>query len=52
MDDLDADVKQLDDFQVIAERRRVNDAIAVLIERYRKLNEEMTRRVTLRWMLQ
>jgi hypothetical protein len=51
MDDASADVKQLDDFQVIAERIRVSDAIATLIDRYRKLNEEMRRRVTLRWML-
>jgi hypothetical protein len=46
-----ADFAQLDDFQVIAERRRVTETIATLIDRYRKLNEEMTRRATLRWML-
>jgi hypothetical protein len=46
-----ADFTQLDDFQVIAERRRVTETIATLADRYRKLNEEMTRRATLRWML-
>ena len=51
MDDLSDDVGQLDDFQVIAERLRVIDALTALTDRYRKLNEEMTRRVTLRWML-
>lgn len=45
------DVELLDDFQVIAERRRVTEMIAVLTDRYRKLNKEMTRRATLRWML-
>ena len=48
---LSVDVAQLDDFQVIAERRRVMDAIAALTDRYRRLNHEMGRRVTLRWML-
>ena len=46
-----ADIGQLDDFQVIAERIRVMEAIAALTDRYRRLNQEMTRRVTLRWML-
>lgn len=41
----------LDDFQVIAERGRVTEMIAALTDRYRKLNQEMTRRGTLRWML-
>jgi hypothetical protein len=45
------DVAQLDDFQVIDERLRVTEAIAALTDRYRRLNAEMTRRVTLRWML-
>jgi hypothetical protein len=51
MDDASDDVRVLDDFQVIAERLRLTEAIATLTDRYRKLNEEMTRRVTLRWML-
>jgi hypothetical protein len=51
MDHASDDVKQLDDFQVIAERIRVSDTIATLIDRYRRLNEEMGIRVTLRWML-
>jgi hypothetical protein len=45
------DVTQLDDFQVIAERIRVMEAIAALTDRYRRLNKEMAGRVTLRWML-
>jgi hypothetical protein len=48
---LSADVTQLDDFQVIAERRQVSETITTLIDRYWRLNEEMARRVTLRWML-
>jgi hypothetical protein len=51
MDDAGDDVRQLDDFQVIAERNRVSDAIAALSDKYSKLNEEMGRRMTLRWML-
>jgi hypothetical protein len=51
MDDADDDVRQLDDFQVIAERLNVTETIAALTGRYRELNEEMTRRKTLRWML-
>ena len=46
-----ADIGLLDDFQVIAERIRVTETIAAQVERYRELNEEMARRVTLRWML-
>jgi|HubBroStandDraft_3_1064219.scaffolds.fasta_scaffold2098556_2 hypothetical protein len=46
-----ADIGQLDDFQVIAERIRVTKTIAAHIDRYRELNEEMARRATLRWML-
>ncbi|HUB38122.1 MAG TPA: hypothetical protein VMA72_04660 [Streptosporangiaceae bacterium] len=42
---------RLDDFQVIAERRRVMEMIAALTDRYRNLNHEMTRRGTLRWMV-
>lgn len=44
------DLGQLDDFQVIAERVRVMDALAALTDRYRRLNQEMRRRVTLAWM--
>ena len=44
-------VSQLDDFEVIAERVRVTEAIAALTDRYRQLNQEMTRRETLRWMV-
>ena len=51
MDDAGDDPRQLDDFQVIAERARVTQAIAALTDRYRKLNEEMARRTTLRWMI-
>ena len=42
---------ELDDFQVIAERRRVTEMLAALTDRYRQLNQEMTRRETLRWMV-
>jgi hypothetical protein len=41
----------LDDFQVIAERLRVMDTIAALTDRYKQLNQEMTRRATLKWMV-
>ena len=51
MDDTCDDIRQLDDFQVLAERSQVVEAIAALTDRYRKLNQEMTRRATLRWML-
>jgi hypothetical protein len=51
MDDTSSEVAKLDDFQVIAQRRQVSETIATLIDRYTKLNEEMTRRPTLRWML-
>lgn len=42
---------ELDDFQVIAERVRVMDTIAALTDKYRALNQEMTRRETLRWLV-
>jgi hypothetical protein len=48
---LSVDVTQLDDFQVIAARIRVTETIAAQVDLYRKLNEEMARRATLRWML-
>jgi hypothetical protein len=44
-------ITQLDDFEVIAERARVTSAIAALTDRYRQLNQEMTRRETLQWMV-
>jgi hypothetical protein len=51
MDEEDVSASQLDDFQVIVERLRVTEAIAALTARYKELNQEMTRRETLRWML-
>lgn len=45
------DVSRLDDFEVIAERRRVMTALAALTDRYRELNHELQRRDTLKWML-
>lgn len=50
MDD-DTGISCLDDFEVIAERAEAAQAIAALTDRYRQLNQEMTRRETLRWML-
>jgi hypothetical protein len=50
-DDGGSDVRQMDDFQVIAERDRVAEAIAALADQYRLLSEEMARWATLRWML-
>lgn len=49
--DEDTRISCLDDFEVIAERTAVKDAIAALADRYRRLCREMTRRETLRWML-
>jgi hypothetical protein len=49
--DEDISVGRLDDFEVIAERARVMRMLAALSERYRVLNQEMSRRETLRWML-
>jgi hypothetical protein len=48
---MNEDVSELDDFEVVAERVRVTGAIAALTARYKELNQEMTRRETLRWML-
>ena len=45
------DVRQMDDFAVIAERRSVATALAALTERYRALNHEISTRETLKWML-
>jgi hypothetical protein len=49
--DEDTRISRLDDFEVIAERRAVSDAIAALTDRYRRLCREMTQRETMRWML-
>jgi hypothetical protein len=45
------DASRMDDFQVVAERRRVMANLAALTDRYRELNQEINRRDTLRWML-
>jgi hypothetical protein len=44
-------IHQMDDFQIIAERRRVMTALAALTDHYRALNQEITQRETLQWML-
>jgi len=44
------DYSQLDDFQVLEERRSVQGWLAALTDKYRALNQEMIRRETLRWM--
>jgi hypothetical protein len=44
------DVREMDDFQVIAERRRVMASLAALTDRYRELNQEISSRETLKWM--
>jgi hypothetical protein len=51
MDDASREIAELDDFQVIFQRRQVTAALAALTDRYRKLNQEMNRRETLRWMV-
>jgi hypothetical protein len=45
------EVSRMDDFEVIAERLRVMTALASLTDRYKRLNDEMTERQTLRWMV-
>ena len=45
------DVRDLDDFEVIAERRHVIATLTALTDRYRELNQELQRRESLRWML-
>ena len=45
------DVSRMDDFQVIAERQRVMTALAALTDQYRELNQEISRRDSLKWML-
>ncbi len=44
------DLSDMDDFEVMEERRRVMAALAFLTGKYRDLNSEMTKRETLRWM--
>jgi hypothetical protein len=51
MDEAFSEFAGLDDFQVIAERLQIMRVIAALTDRYTRLNEEMTRRATLAWML-
>lgn len=45
------EVSQMDDFEVVDERRRVAASLAALTDRYRVLNREISTRETLRWML-
>jgi hypothetical protein len=44
-------VSGLDDFELIEERKRVMTALVSLTDKYKQLNDEMTRRRTLRWMV-
>ena len=44
------EVSRMDDFEVISERQNVMTALAELTDRYKRLNREMSRRETLRWM--
>jgi hypothetical protein len=44
------DLSDMDDFELIEERRKVITALTFLTDKCRDLNEEMTRRETLRWM--
>jgi len=45
------DLSRLDDFEVVAERRRIMATLAALTDQYRELNHEINRRETLKWML-
>lgn len=45
------DLSDMDDFEVIEERRQVQTTLAFLAGKYKALNNEMTRRETLRWMV-
>jgi hypothetical protein len=45
------EVSHMDDFEVMSERQEVMAALASLTDRYRRLNHEMARRETLRWMM-
>jgi hypothetical protein len=51
MDESVVQLAEMDDFEVIARRLRVMTEITALTEMYRQLNQEMTRRRALRWML-
>jgi hypothetical protein len=51
MDESSAPLTDLDDFEVIARRLRVMAEITALTETYKQLNQEMTRRKALRWMV-
>lgn len=43
---------EMDDFEIIAERQRIAAALPALTGRYRELNQEISKRGTLKWMLQ
>jgi hypothetical protein len=45
------DLSRMDDFEVVAERRRLMATLAALTDQYRELNHEINRRETLKWML-
>jgi hypothetical protein len=45
------EVRRMDDFEVVKERQNVIAALASLTDRYKRLNAEMNRRDTLRWMV-
>jgi hypothetical protein len=45
------EISQTGDFEVIRERQNLMTALAELTDRYRRLNTEMSRRETLRWMV-
>ena len=47
---MELDLSDMDDFEVIEERRRVMTALAFLTDKYKALNTEMTKREILRWM--
>jgi hypothetical protein len=44
-------VARMDDFEVVEERRRVMAALASLTEQYRALNQAMSTREALKWMV-
>ena len=44
------DLSDMDDFEVTGERRKVMTALAFLAGKYQALNDEVTKRETLRWM--
>jgi hypothetical protein len=44
------DASQMDDFQLLAERQRLMTTLAALTDQYRALNQEISRRESLRWM--